>query len=81
MGGSGGEDGDLGKSMGRHESDFIPDTFEMTPELRERVDTAWITFKLDPGFAVSMAQAASQLLARRGDLPHAYRRGKPSDKS
>jgi len=53
--------------------------FEMTPELQARVDQAWSSFTEDPLYAVAIAQAASSLLARRGELPHAYKRGRPPE--
>ena len=51
--------------------------FTMTPEMQQRVDRGWEAFVQDPEYSVAIAQAASQLLSRRGELPPAYKRGKP----
>lgn len=51
----------------------------MTSELRQRVDLSWRAFEIDSAYAIEIAQQASQLLARRGVLRPAYKRGKPSD--
>ena len=47
----------------------------MTSEMRERVDRAFAAFEIDVEYAIEIVQQASQLLARRGELPHAYPRG------
>lgn len=54
-------------------------SFEMSPEMRARVDLAWRGFEQDPAYAIAIAQGASSLLARRGELPFAHKRGKSSE--
>jgi hypothetical protein len=75
MGGSWRADGHV--KTRRHLID--PDDFELSSEMRERVDAGWRAFGQDIEYAISIAQGASTLLARRGELPFGYRRGKPSD--